>query len=183
MHSREECKHGTVVQQCRCPDRNKTVITVDCPPNCPKKDDMSVLTEVCEHGTMIRRSADYRGPEDATKILSDCPPLCKFNVDQEVKLTVVLTLVPKSGYEVFRTSTGDLWFRRSGRVKGEAWDATSAHPFDLLEELRGVVGSQDSLYQVDSADLVYDVKTIKLSAMEDPREIDEDGGAETAGAT
>jgi hypothetical protein len=144
---------------------------------------VSVLIEVCEHGTMIRRSADYQGPEDATKILPECPPVCKFNVDQEVKLTVVLTLVPKSGYEVFRTSTGDLWFRRTTRVRGEAWDASSGHPFDLLEELRGVVGSEDSLYSVDSADLVYDVKTIKLSRMEDPREIDEDDRAETTGAT
>ena len=143
---------------------------------------MSALTEVCEHGTFIRRSADYRGPEDATKIRS-CPAHCKFRQDQEIKLTVVLTLTPQSGFEIFRTSTGDLWFRRTDRVKGEPWDASSAHPYDLLEELRGVVGSLDASYPVDSADLVYDVKTIKLSGVEDPREIDEDGRAETAGAT
>jgi hypothetical protein len=38
-HRREECKHGTLVAQCRCPDRNKTVIIVDCPSDCPSKDE------------------------------------------------------------------------------------------------------------------------------------------------
>lgn len=52
-HFRNECKHGVVVTQCRCPDPNKTVNIVDCPPSCanaggeevskPKRDEFFVL--------------------------------------------------------------------------------------------------------------------------------------------
>lgn len=37
-HKRYVCKHGTVVQQCRCPGPH-TQVTVACPPHCPQKED------------------------------------------------------------------------------------------------------------------------------------------------
>lgn len=35
MHMRYECKHGTVIAQCRCPSPDKTVRIVDCY-DCPE---------------------------------------------------------------------------------------------------------------------------------------------------
>ncbi len=37
VHFRSECKHGTVVSQCRCADPNKTVKIVPCPWDCLQK--------------------------------------------------------------------------------------------------------------------------------------------------
>ena len=34
MHFREECPHGIVVRQCRCPSDNKSVRIVSCPSIC-----------------------------------------------------------------------------------------------------------------------------------------------------
>jgi hypothetical protein len=38
VHKRSECKHGTLVWQCRCADPNKTVTIVECPWDCPQKE-------------------------------------------------------------------------------------------------------------------------------------------------
>lgn len=34
MHGRKECKHGTLVAQCRCMCKDKTVQIVPCPDHC-----------------------------------------------------------------------------------------------------------------------------------------------------
>lgn len=43
-HFRNECKHGVVVNQCRCPGPNKTVTVVPCPPTC-KAEAVTALQE------------------------------------------------------------------------------------------------------------------------------------------
>lgn len=39
MHHRNECIHGIIVSQCRCPDKNKYVVIVPCPDTCLRKDE------------------------------------------------------------------------------------------------------------------------------------------------
>lgn len=34
-HFIEKCRHGVVVTQCRCSNKNKSVRIVECPSNCP----------------------------------------------------------------------------------------------------------------------------------------------------
>jgi len=36
-HFIKRCRHGTLVTQCRCPHKDKRVITVACPGHCPTK--------------------------------------------------------------------------------------------------------------------------------------------------
>jgi hypothetical protein len=36
-HFIKRCRHGTMVTQCRCFDKNKRVVIVACPPHCPTK--------------------------------------------------------------------------------------------------------------------------------------------------
>ncbi len=40
MHQRSECKHGVLVEQCRCPGPGVVTI-VPCPPSCDKKQDLT----------------------------------------------------------------------------------------------------------------------------------------------
>ncbi len=35
LHYVEECVHGKIVRQCRCPSKDKPVKTVPCPKSCP----------------------------------------------------------------------------------------------------------------------------------------------------
>jgi hypothetical protein len=39
IHYRSECVHGIIVGQCRCPDKNKSVVIVECPSTCLRKDE------------------------------------------------------------------------------------------------------------------------------------------------
>ena len=67
MHLLEQCEHGTLVRQCRCPSSNKTIVTVPCPPFCPFSADQEVrfhlvVTVVPNHGNTIKTY-----PEDGEK--------------------------------------------------------------------------------------------------------------------
>lgn len=42
-HKVVACKHGTIVQQCRCPARDKPIEIVACPPSCPQRN-----TDCCD---------------------------------------------------------------------------------------------------------------------------------------
>lgn len=44
-HYKEECVHGTMGGQCRCPSKDKAVRIIPCPNQCPRKNDHVPLTD------------------------------------------------------------------------------------------------------------------------------------------
>lgn len=72
LHFRKECKHGTLVTQCRCMYGQKTTILVDCPPHCKEKDKLVVIP-VVETPQQIPQWVEARSA--ALQLLKDWRPI------------------------------------------------------------------------------------------------------------
>jgi hypothetical protein len=106
-----------------------------------------------------------------------CPFNCKFYRDAEVKYVFVVTVVPNIGGVVKTYKDGEKY------VKSEQ-GTESLHPFDVMDVLRDELDSRDKPGRGSQIrDCLWHVKSIKLAPKEVARAIEEDGGAETAGAT